>query len=212
MGPYMYVVLAFIGGVIVGGLFCFFGFPKLMPNHRMQDELTRSKRELATAQRALEEYLLRSTSLFAELDKQYQQYARFMSEASSKINSHDDAYMVVQDAERREIQREVDDSVTQDAEIAYAEQTSAPDQEQMTYSENSVVTEAPQTESDTTPETNVSSGEPNELRAEKDSENKLPELAETDTFNQVDQRTHEDVLLESAVEDVNKESSKQEKI
>lgn len=91
---YMLVVLAFIVGFFIGALCFSFGLLKIFPNHRIQDELTRTKRELASARRVLEEFFKTSNQLFGQLDKSYRDYAAFMREASSKLSSGDgDGFM-----------------------------------------------------------------------------------------------------------------------
>lgn len=94
---YMLVVLAFIVGFFIGALCFSFGLLKIFPNHRIQDELTRTKRELAAARRVLEEFFKTSNQLFGQLDKSYRDYAAFMREASAKISAGDGSNFMPQD-------------------------------------------------------------------------------------------------------------------
>ncbi len=91
---YMLIALAFIVGVLLGGLFTWFGLSKLFPSHRIQDELTRSKRELASARRAMDDFFKNSGDLFSQLDKQYRHYAAFMSQAADKMTSNGSDYFM----------------------------------------------------------------------------------------------------------------------
>ncbi|MCI6797346.1 MAG: DUF1043 family protein [Succinatimonas sp.] len=102
---YMLVVLAFIIGFFAGTLCYSFGLVKIFSNHRMQDELTRTKRELASAKRVLDEFFKTSGQLFGQLDKSYRAYAKFMNEAAGKLSSSDGSLFIPQD------ELEVEDSL-----------------------------------------------------------------------------------------------------
>lgn len=82
----MYYSLWFIVGFIVGGFVVYVLVFKLSSKVKLQDELTRSKRELANAKRALDEYFSTSADLFAQLDRSYQQYARYMGSSANKLS------------------------------------------------------------------------------------------------------------------------------
>lgn len=66
---YMLIVVGFIVGFFLGAGSYAMGLVKFLPNHRMQDELTRTKRELAASKRVLDEVFKTSSELFSELDK-----------------------------------------------------------------------------------------------------------------------------------------------
>ena len=102
---YMLIVLAFIIGFFAGTLCYSFGIVKIFSNHRMQDELTRTKRELASAKRVLDEFFKTSGQLFGQLDKSYRTYAKFMNEAAGKLSSSDGSLFIPQD------ELEVEDSL-----------------------------------------------------------------------------------------------------
>lgn len=102
---YMFIVLAFIIGFFIGALCYSLGFLKIFPNHKVMDELTRTKRELASAKRILDEFFKTSGHLFSELDKSYRDYAKFMNEAASKLSSSDGSLFIPQD------ELEVEDSL-----------------------------------------------------------------------------------------------------
>lgn len=102
---YMFVVLAFIVGFFIGALCYSLGFLKIFPNHKVMDELTRTKRELASAKRILDEFFKTSGHLFGELDKSYREYAKFMNGAASKLSSSDGSLFIPQD------ELEVEDSL-----------------------------------------------------------------------------------------------------
>ena len=94
---YMFIVLAFIIGFFIGALCYSLGFLKIFPNHKVMDELTRTKRELASAKRVLDEFFKTSGQLFGDLDKSYREYAKFMNEAASKLSTQDGSLFIPQD-------------------------------------------------------------------------------------------------------------------
>jgi uncharacterized membrane-anchored protein YhcB (DUF1043 family) len=94
---YMIIALAFLAGIAVGGIGCYFGQGKLFPSRRIQDELTRTRRELATARRILDEFFRTSGALFGQLDKSYRAYASFMNEAAGKLSSQDGRLFIPED-------------------------------------------------------------------------------------------------------------------
>ncbi|MCR5536283.1 MAG: DUF1043 family protein [Succinivibrio sp.] len=210
MGAYTYFVLAFVSGVIVGSLFCFFGFPKLMPNHRMQDELTRSKRELATAQRALEEYLLKSTTLFSELDKQYLQYAKFMQEAAERIKNQEGTFLLHSaELEAEEEQNEMHNSPNL---VKDTEEVVAPEAVNPEVINPETAGEAEQETQPEEPEAKAAEEGAEPLSGELAAEHKLPELKDQESFSAKQQTGPDEVQLESAVKDVNSDVKPQEKI
>ncbi|MDY6321537.1 MAG: DUF1043 family protein [Succinivibrio sp.] len=104
---YMLIALAFIVGFFLGGLAFSLGLGKIFPSHRVQDELTRTKRELASARRILDEFFHTSGELYSQLDKSYRAYSAFMKEAASKLSTGDGKLFVPED------EIEVEDSLKQ---------------------------------------------------------------------------------------------------
>lgn len=102
---YMLIVVGFIVGFFLGAGSYAMGLVKFLPNHRMQDELTRTKRELAASKRVLDEVFKTSSELFSELDKSYHAYAKFMNDAASKLSSTDGSLFTPQN------ELEVEDSL-----------------------------------------------------------------------------------------------------
>ena len=94
---YMFIVLAFIIGFFIGALCYSLGFLKIFHYHKVMDELTRTKRELASAKRVLDEFFKTSGQLFGDLDKSYREYAKFMNEAASKLSTQDGSLFIPQD-------------------------------------------------------------------------------------------------------------------
>ncbi|MGN0908872.1 MAG: ZapG family protein [Succinivibrio sp.] len=94
---YMIIALVFLAGFFAGGICCYFGQGKLFPSRRVQDELTRTRRELASARRILDEFFRTSGALFGQLDKSYRAYASFMNEAAGKLSSQDGRLFIPED-------------------------------------------------------------------------------------------------------------------
>ncbi len=94
---YMIIALVFLAGFFAGGISCYFGQGKLFPSRRVQDELTRTRRELASARRILDEFFRTSGALFGQLDKSYRAYASFMNEAAGKLSSQDGRLFIPED-------------------------------------------------------------------------------------------------------------------
>ncbi|MBQ9273530.1 MAG: DUF1043 family protein [Succinivibrio sp.] len=88
--PNGYLALAFIGGFLIGVVSCWLLATKLLKNNKMLDELTRTKRDLASAHRVLDEFFKTSGNLFAQLDKDYRHYARFMSKAAQRLTTNEE--------------------------------------------------------------------------------------------------------------------------
>lgn len=80
-------MLPFLAGVVVGVILCYITVTKIFKGHRMQDELLKSRRDLANAQRSIDEFLKTSSDLFAQLDVSYRRYADFMHNASEKMST-----------------------------------------------------------------------------------------------------------------------------
>lgn len=179
----MYIALAFIVGFIVGGLFCFFGIPKLFPNHRMQDELTRTKRELYSARRALDEFFKNSEDLFSVLDKHYHNYAEYMHNAAARLSNAADSFLIMEDSEQ---------TVSDDSH----EQTEIADEKPQ---ETQDVTSSVQPVEDTAGDTDVSEEKKTEPPLEEELvkpqvyNNDLPDLAEPSTFELNDREHHVDI-------------------
>jgi uncharacterized membrane-anchored protein YhcB (DUF1043 family) len=73
-----------IVGVIVG-----FGLSYITSRHkdkgRLEDELTKARRELASQKRVLNDFFSSSNALFEQLESSYQIYAHHIGEQSKKI-------------------------------------------------------------------------------------------------------------------------------
>ena len=89
MSESQYVVysLYFIAGLIAGVALCYVTITKFLKGHRLQDELLKSRRDLANAQRSIDEFLKTSSDLFSQLDNSYHRYADFMHSASEKMGT-----------------------------------------------------------------------------------------------------------------------------
>lgn len=94
---YMTIALIFLIGFFAGGVCCYFAQGRLFPSRRVQDELTRTKRELASARRVLDEFFRTSGALFGQLDKSYRAYSSFMKEAATKLSSQDGRMFIPED-------------------------------------------------------------------------------------------------------------------
>ena len=89
MSESQYVIysLYFIAGLIAGVALCYVTITKFFKGHRMQDELLKSRRDLANAQRSIDDFLKTSSDLFSQLDTSYRRYADFMHSASEKMST-----------------------------------------------------------------------------------------------------------------------------
>ena len=84
---YVVYSLYFIAGLIAGVALCYVTITRFLKSHRMQDELLKSRRDLANAQRSIDEFLKTSSDLFSQLDNSYHRYAEFMHGASEKMST-----------------------------------------------------------------------------------------------------------------------------
>lgn len=84
---YVVYSLYFIAGLIAGVALCYVTITKFLKGHRVQDELLKSRRDLANAQRSIDEFLKTSSDLFSQLDNSYHRYADFMHSASEKMST-----------------------------------------------------------------------------------------------------------------------------
>ena len=86
MGPseIIYIVASGIIGIVVGYLINHFS-SRNRDKSRLEDELTRLKRELVSHKRVINDFFLGSNALFEQMENSYQAYARYMSEQSRKI-------------------------------------------------------------------------------------------------------------------------------
>lgn len=82
----MYISLSVIVGFVLGVVVAFIVITKFSSKHKIQDELTRSKRELANAKRLLDEFFVNSSELFSQVTKSYVSYASFMADAAQKLS------------------------------------------------------------------------------------------------------------------------------
>lgn len=83
----MVAMLFFVIGFIAGGIVTYIFVIKLSSKVKIQDELTRTKRELANTRRAIDDFFTSSNDLFSVLDKSYAQYTRFMAKSAQKLSS-----------------------------------------------------------------------------------------------------------------------------
>ncbi len=80
----IYIIIAAIVGIIVGFILAYLAL-KSKDKDRLEDELTKTRRELANQRRMLNDYFNSSNALFEQLENSYQAYAHHMSEQSKKI-------------------------------------------------------------------------------------------------------------------------------
>ncbi len=122
--------LIFVVGFVLGTVFSYFGVFNIFPNHKVKDELTRSKRELANARRALDEFFKTSADLFAQLDKNYKNYAYYMKEAAEKLSSEGgDAFLIPADLEISDNLKDLLQEAEEEKNTVEAEKSKAPAQE-----------------------------------------------------------------------------------
>ncbi|MBO6257997.1 MAG: DUF1043 family protein [Succinivibrio sp.] len=197
--PYTYIALAFVGGFILGGLFCWFGLLRIFPNHKMQDELTRTKRELHSARRALDEFFKDSDDLFSVLNKHYCNYADYMHKAASRLANSADSLFVLSNEEPQQVTDE-DEQVSQSdaSQQQYQEEHKSMEQQEFSSLEG---TDA------SADEKNIDSPLEGELVKPQVYNNDLPDLAEPSTFELNDREHH--VEIQSATEDITLEKEKQ---
>ncbi len=128
--PYMIGALIFVVGFVLGTVFSYFGVFNIFPNHKVKDELTRSKRELANARRALDEFFKTSADLFAQLDKNYKNYAFYMKEAAEKLSSEGgDAFLIPADLEISDNLKDLLQEAEEEKNTTEAEKSKTPAQE-----------------------------------------------------------------------------------
>ncbi|MEE3421955.1 MAG: DUF1043 family protein [Succinimonas sp.] len=80
----IYIALSGIAGMVAGYLINRFS-SRNRDKSRLEDELTRLKRELVSHKRVINDFFLGSNALFEQMENSYQAYARYMSEQSRKI-------------------------------------------------------------------------------------------------------------------------------
>ena len=81
---YLYLGLTFCIGALIGYLLCFFT-NRNKDKSRMEDELTRAKRELYNQKRMLADFFNTSNTLFEQLENSYQAYSSHMNEHARKM-------------------------------------------------------------------------------------------------------------------------------
>ncbi len=79
-----YIVVAGVIGLIVGYSLSYFSTRK-RDKSRLEDELTRAKRDLASHKRVINDFFLGGNALFEQMENSYRAYSRYMSEQSRKI-------------------------------------------------------------------------------------------------------------------------------
>ncbi len=80
----VYVIIASIIGIFIGFTICYITF-RNSDKGRLEDELTRTKRELANQKRMLLDFFSSANALFEQLESSYSAYAHHMNEQSRKI-------------------------------------------------------------------------------------------------------------------------------
>ena len=81
---FLYLGLTFFIGALIGYLLCFFS-NRNKDKSRMEDELTKAKRELYTQKRMLADFFNTSNTLFEQLESSYQAYSSHMNEHARKM-------------------------------------------------------------------------------------------------------------------------------
>lgn len=80
----VYIIISGIVGIIVG-----FGLSYITSRgkdkSRLEDELTKTRRDLANQKRMLNDFFSSSNTLFEQLENSYQAYSHHMGEQSKKI-------------------------------------------------------------------------------------------------------------------------------
>ncbi len=82
----MYISLSLIIGFVLGIAVAYVVVTKFSSKHKIQDELTRSRREMANSKRMLDEFLVNSSGLFAQLAKSFVAYAHYMEKSVGKLS------------------------------------------------------------------------------------------------------------------------------
>lgn len=83
----MYVLLFFVIGFLAGGIVSYLFAVRLSSKVKLQDELTRAKREIVNNRRSFDDFLNNASDLFAQLDRSYMQYAKYMAKSSRKLST-----------------------------------------------------------------------------------------------------------------------------
>ena len=91
----MYISLSLTVGFVIGAVIAYVFVTRFSSKHKIQDELLRSKRELANAKRQLDEFFVGGDELFSQLTKAYSTYARYMEEAAKRLSpDNSDLYRI----------------------------------------------------------------------------------------------------------------------
>lgn len=91
----MYISLSLTVGFVIGAIIAYVFVTRFSSKHKIQDELLRSKRELANAKRQLDEFFVGGDELFSQLTKAYSTYARYMEEAAKRLSpDNSDLYRI----------------------------------------------------------------------------------------------------------------------
>ncbi len=88
----MHISLSLVVGFLAGGIVTYLFVTRFSSKHKIQDELTRYKRDLATAHRRLEEFFSGSDEKFNQLTKSYIDFARYMSDACRGLSPDADCF------------------------------------------------------------------------------------------------------------------------
>lgn len=81
------LVLVFILGFFAGGICGWLANVKFSQNRKLQDDLTRTKRDLAGTRRSVDDFFKTSASLFEQLNRNYRSFAKFMNDSANKIST-----------------------------------------------------------------------------------------------------------------------------
>ena len=89
----MQISLAFIVGFLLGGLGCYIAYTKIFSKQHLQDELTSTRRELARAKRSLSDFFTSADAAFAQLDKNYREFAALLRDGAGRLSQNPDLFV-----------------------------------------------------------------------------------------------------------------------
>lgn len=80
----IYIILSGVIGIFVGFCLCYLTM-KRKSTSKLEDELTKNKRELAHQRRILTEFFSGANALYEQLDISYHAYTKYMADQTKKI-------------------------------------------------------------------------------------------------------------------------------
>ncbi|MGN1394733.1 MAG: ZapG family protein [Succinivibrionaceae bacterium] len=80
----IYIILSGISGLVIGYFICYITY-KNKSSSKLEDELTKTRREIANQKRILSEFFSGASNLFEQLDSSFYNYAKYMNQHSEKI-------------------------------------------------------------------------------------------------------------------------------